>query len=183
MESISNFFFGKSIEQQKKEMQEKISEGLRDLKYDEIKVLRRPVSSNINAVVEVATHVYLGYFEDKELVDSLSFDPNEGEGIRDPIEKWNNEYSVTIGERKKLKKYWNSMKEVRVGFEESKYKLLEWNCGHVAAHLLDQCPVAKEDKSKFKKASKWALDSNKAANITNKDSHEIYRDSLQKKDQ
>ncbi|BDS13816.1 hypothetical protein [Aureispira anguillae] len=183
MESIKEFIWGKSLETQEKEMQEIINNGLRDLKYDEIKVLRRPVSSNINLIVEVATHVYLGYFENKKLVDSLSFDPNEGQGIKDPKEEWNNEFTVIVGERKKLQAYWSAMKDTRKGFDEKKYILLKWNCGHVASYLLDNCPVHKDDLSKFKNGAAWALAANKVANITNQTSYDIYSESDQKKDQ
>jgi len=150
---------------------------------DQIKVLRRPVGSNINMIVEVATHVYLGYFENGQLVDSLSFDPNEGEGIRDPLETSNNELLVIQGSRKLLINYWRQMKEIRQGKSEDNYLLLSWNCGHVAAYLLDQCVTRPEDKAAFKAASKWALAANKIANMRGKDAYAIYRDGPQKKNQ
>lgn len=179
MQYIKDTFFGKNLEQEKQEMLKLMAE---KMKLDEIRILTRPVGSNINVVMEIATHVYLGYFEKDELVDSLSFDPNEGEGIRDPIGEWNNSYIVVTGDRMVLSKYWKEMKEVRQSYSESKYELLKWNCGHVAANLLDKCNVRKEHVKLFKTASEWAINVNKVANIKGKEVFEIYQDSKEKKD-
>jgi hypothetical protein len=176
MQNITDFFFGSRQNHYESQQQQRRIP-------DQIKVLRRPVGSNINMIVEVATHVYLGYFENGRLVDSLSFDPNEGDGIRDPLETSNNELLVIEGSRRLLNDYWRQMKQTRQGFQEEYYRLQSWNCGHVAAYLLDQCNTRPEDQAAFKAASKWALAANKVANIRGKDAYEIYRDGPQKKNQ